>query len=208
MKKTIILLSLLGSTSFAFANNDIGSYLTDSRGHVVKSGSGLCVHTSSWKPGDTLEDCDEVAQVKNEKPYIPDAVIYPKEVQQEQINTHITKKEVLSANILFGFDKHQISNEGKNLLNKVIEENGNNISSIIIIGYTDPIGSTSYNQTLSTKRAQAVKDYLVSQGFKLESIHSEGRGETELKVSKENCYKVSLIKCFAPNRRVEITINN
>lgn len=62
-----------------------------------------------------------------------------------------------------------------------------------IIGHTDDEGTEAFNQTLSEKRADAVKDYLVGQGVPPKAIVSQGRGETEPIGADQ-----------AENRRVEI----
>jgi outer membrane protein OmpA-like peptidoglycan-associated protein len=51
-------------------------------------------------------------------------------------------------------------------------------SFINVIGYTDSQGKEEYNQDLSEKRAQAVKDYLVKQGIASDHIMVVGRGES------------------------------
>ena len=48
-----------------------------------------------------------------------------------------------------------------------------------IEGHTDSIGSDSYNQALSERRAQAVKAYLVSKGISATRLSTEGKGESE-----------------------------
>jgi len=48
-----------------------------------------------------------------------------------------------------------------------------------IEGHTDSIGSDSYNQALSERRAEAVKRYLVSRGIAASRLSTEGKGETE-----------------------------
>lgn len=45
-------------------------------------------------------------------------------------------------------------------------------------GYTDSTGSAAFNQTLSEKRAEAVRDYLVQQGLNAGSISATGFGES------------------------------
>ena len=83
--------------------------------------------------------------------------------------------------------------------------------SIVIVGHTDPLGSTEYNQRLSLARANAVRDQMVSQGVSANVIQTEGRGETELKITEAECKsqgkaqkRSDLIACLEPNRRVEI----
>lgn len=45
-------------------------------------------------------------------------------------------------------------------------------------GHTDSVGSEAYNQRLSELRAQAVRDYLISQGISPANITARGFGET------------------------------
>jgi len=69
-----------------------------------------------------------------------------------------------------------------------------------IEGYTDDVGSEAMNQTLSEKRAQSVRDYLVTQGIAESAITSKGMGESMPVApndSAENRQK---------NRRVEIVV--
>jgi OOP family OmpA-OmpF porin len=70
-----------------------------------------------------------------------------------------------------------------------------------IIGHTDSSGPKAYNQTLSEKRAQAVKAILVKKGLDADRITTVGKGENEPKVS--NATKEGRIQ----NRRVEAHIN-
>ena len=61
-RSTLLLLSLLLSSSFAFAGK-VGpkGYLVDSASDPVKSGFGLCWHTGTWTPADAVvEGCDDM----------------------------------------------------------------------------------------------------------------------------------------------------
>lgn len=51
--------------------------------------------------------------------------------------------------------------------------------SIKITGHTDNVGSEAYNQDLSLRRANAVKDYLVKNGVGEIQISTDGKGESE-----------------------------
>jgi outer membrane protein OmpA-like peptidoglycan-associated protein len=67
-----------------------------------------------------------------------------------------------------------------------------------IDGYTDARGTETYNQTLSTERAQAVADFLVSQGVPPERLVAVGNGEDSPRTADP----------YDPvNRRVEMRIN-
>ncbi|HSV59973.1 MAG TPA: OmpA family protein, partial [Variovorax sp.] len=83
--------------------------------------------------------------------------------------------------------------------------------SVLLIGYTDPLGSNEYNQRLSLARANAVRDHMVSAGVPANVIQTEGRGEADLKVTEADCKgqgkaksRSALIACLEPNRRVEV----
>lgn len=75
------------------------------------------------------------------------------------------------------------------------------VGPISIEGHTDSVGSAKANKTLSTKRAEAVKAYLVSKGVKAEKLNAVGFGEEKLKVSPE---KTKADK--ESNRRVEFKL--
>ena len=51
---------------------------------------------------------------------------------------------------------------------------------IHVVGHTDTVGSTAFNQGLSEQRAASVSSYLASQGLPAGRIREEGRGEREL----------------------------
>jgi len=78
---------------------------------------------------------------------------------------------------------------------------------INVNGHTDILGSPVYNQMLSEKRAEAVRDYLVSQGASAEKIEVYGFGKTlPIKSCREETGRRALIECLAPNRRVHIEV--
>jgi len=71
---------------------------------------------------------------------------------------------------------------------------------LIVEGHTDSQGSESYNQGLSQRRADAVRDYLVHGGYKADRIQSHGLGEGRPIADNANA------EGRANNRRVEIII--
>ena len=50
---------------------------------------------------------------------------------------------------------------------------------VTVEGFTDPAGSTSYNQRLGQRRADAVRDFLVSQGLAAEHVRTVSYGEAD-----------------------------
>jgi len=106
-----------------------------------------------------------------------------------------------SSNILFGFDRHDLSTEAKENLEKlVLILNEYPDTDIELQGHTDDKGSEAYNQTLSEKRAAAVSDFLVSKSILAERVAVKGFGETAPKYDNET------EDGRAQNRRVEFVI--
>jgi OOP family OmpA-OmpF porin len=111
----------------------------------------------------------------------------------------------LEAEKLFGFDKAQLKDTSE--IDQVVAKMKDNeiFASVKVIGHTDKLGSDAYNQKLSERRANQVRDYMISQGIEASRLIAVGKGETMPKV---NCDDVkgrkAQITCLAPNRRVEI----
>ena len=78
------------------------------------------------------------------------------------------------------------------------------LTNILVTGHADRLGSDDYNQQLSEKRANAVRDYLVGKGIDGSRLTAQGKGEAEPIVECDNKNKAELIKCLEPNRRVEV----
>ncbi len=68
-------------------------------------------------------------------------------------------------------------------------------------GYTDSTGSDEHNQALSERRADAVRDFLVSQGVSPENIQARGFGKSDPIASNESSAGRQL------NRRVEMVVS-
>lgn len=50
---------------------------------------------------------------------------------------------------------------------------------VTVEGFTDPAGSASYNQRLGQRRAEAVRDFLVSQGLSADQVRAVSYGEAD-----------------------------
>jgi outer membrane protein OmpA-like peptidoglycan-associated protein len=71
---------------------------------------------------------------------------------------------------------------------------------LIVEGHTDSRGGTSYNQDLSQRRANAVRDYLIQKGYPADRIQARGMGEGHPIANNASP------EGRANNRRVEIVI--
>ena len=138
-----------------------------------------------------------VVEVKPEPMPEPVAVAFPKVTIQSEM--------------LFGFDKSSVKPEGKVALDEqVVEQMRANpqVELLLITGHTDRIGSDQYNQKLSQRRADAVKEYLVSKGIDANRLHSVGKGESEPVAECSDARRKALIQCLQPNRRVVLEIES
>ena len=106
-----------------------------------------------------------------------------------------------SSNVLFAFDKSNLSNDAKTNLDKlVIVLNNYPDTDIELQGHTDSKGSEAYNQTLSEQRASAVSGYLSGRGISNNRVTIKGFGETIPKYDNETA------EGRTQNRRVEFLI--
>jgi outer membrane protein OmpA-like peptidoglycan-associated protein len=71
---------------------------------------------------------------------------------------------------------------------------------LLIVGHTDAVGTSEYNQALSQRRATAAANYLTAQSVSAARMNSVGRGETEAIASNDT------EAGRQANRRVEIAI--
>lgn len=124
---------------------------------------------------------------------------------EDQQTTH-------TLDVLFAFDKsgfNDIRPEGRVRLSRLatsLKQDGARGSIIRINGYAGRIGSASYNQTLSQKRADTVSDYLVGQGIAADRITASGRGISAPIADCDKSPRAGLVACLAPNRRVEVVV--
>jgi OOP family OmpA-OmpF porin len=112
----------------------------------------------------------------------------------------------ISAEKLFGFDKSKLQEGAKPILDGVVAKlkEHEEFKLVMVSGYTDRIGSETYNQKLSERRANEVTEYIVSQGVDASRLQAIGKGESEPVVDCKGVKGKKLIECLAPNRRVVI----
>ncbi|MBA3004765.1 MAG: OmpA family protein [Desulfurivibrio sp.] len=140
---------------------------------------------------------EPVAKAKVAEP-VPAPIVVPPPAPRFQ-------KYTLSVTELFGFDSAELQ-MSQPKLDEIATAlmNDSTIDDVLIVGYTDRIGSEKYNQKLSERRAEAVKKYLVDKGVKADRLTAKGKGEANPIVDCKGKKNVVLINCLAPNRRVEI----
>lgn len=106
-----------------------------------------------------------------------------------------------ASGMLYDFDSHAILNSaGTNLENLATSLKKFPNTTLLIVGHTDALGSSEYNQDLSRRRASAAADYLGNYGVSASRLRTTGRGETEPVGTNET------EGGRAANRRVEVAI--
>jgi len=125
-----------------------------------------------------------------------------------QLNTILQTRDsargliVNMSDVLFDFDKATLKPGAREKLAKVsgivLAYPGLKLS---VEGHTDSIGSDEYNMTLSEKRANSVRDYLIAQGVNEGSITAQGFGKTRPVATNDTNEGRAL------NRRVELVVS-
>nr|WP_269143487.1 OmpA family protein [Massilia phyllostachyos] len=115
------------------------------------------------------------------------------------------EKVTLEATKLFEFDKADVIMPSPKLdeIASALQAD-TSITNVDITGYTDRLGSEKYNLKLSERRANAVRDYLVSKGIDGNRLKAYGKGEANPLVQCNEKNRAALIACLEPNRRVEV----
>ncbi len=113
----------------------------------------------------------------------------------------VSEKVTFAAETLFDFDKSAVKPEGKTALDDLLSKlQGMNTEVVITVGHADAIGTEAYNQKLSIRRAQAVKDYLISKGVEASRVYTEGKGKAQPLADNKTA------EGRAKNRRVTVEV--
>jgi outer membrane protein OmpA-like peptidoglycan-associated protein len=129
-----------------------------------------------------------------------------KELQQNIPGATVTRvgegiAVTFASGLLYDFDSDVIrSGAAQNLRNLASSLNKYPDTDLLIVGHTDAVGSSEYNQALSQRRSTAAANYLTGQGVDPTRLQAVGRGETEPLATNDTEAGRQL------NRRVEIAI--
>jgi outer membrane protein OmpA-like peptidoglycan-associated protein len=168
---------------------------------------GLCVMAGAgWA-------ADEPEAVSNPRMKVLDLVFKVEDIggkildlQMKETDTEIRIE--LAADVLFDFDKADIRRDAGNALKQVgdiIKEKAK--GAVRIEGHTDSKGSDAYNQKLSERRANSVRDWLVkNEGLKNVRFSTSGFGAKKPAVSNTKPDGSDDPEGRQKTRRVEIVI--
>ena len=176
------------------------------QGSNLLAGDG-CVHTSAWSEdsaacggssgeGDAKSDSQSVAQTSAQTRTTTPATVAVASPAQ------LPERVVLVGRTMFQFDSDLLSTEGSNEMRKLsaMLRGYKDVRKVEVVGHTDSNGSKAYNQALSERRAETVKNWFQSviPGF---PVIATGAGESTPLASNDTREGRSL------NRRVEIKVD-
>ena len=136
--------------------------------------------------------------------FYSDAYTVPEELDEgEEIEKNILLREGSTRLLIyFDYDKAELRPESYPDLQRAVDFlQRNRDLSVEIAGHTDSIGSDTYNKGLSQRRAEAVREYMISKGVNRNRLKANGYGE-EQPVSDNGTDQGRAL-----NRRVEMRVS-
>ena len=113
-------------------------------------------------------------------------------------------KSIVIKNIYFDFDKSNVLEESKPVLDQLYYYMKHNADINVFIGaHTDCRGTDDYNNVLSDNRAKSTVEYLVGKGIGEERLKWKGFGKTQLIITNNKCSEEE----HQQNRRVTFKIS-
>lgn len=184
--------SLLGVALFAMhanvasADTDLRNVVRSNNGNIAKNSFGNCVRSNFHDDADACGPAPAAA-----------APARMTIAQDER-------------SVYFDFDKATLTDEARAKLDSLAGKltSDDQVKRANISGYADRIGTRSYNEQLSKKRAETVRRYLVSRGFiKGQVAQTKWLGESvPVTQCPDDLSREALIQCLQQDRRVEVEI--
>ena len=174
---------LIFSLTFSLAQAEEPGFVLQN-GSAVTDSSKQCVRTAASNPESVPAECSNA----------PKAVASDSEPSSNEnfdgcANIQCTpaistdgqtqgSNELISAEIPFMFDRSDLTSQATGKLDSFISALRQRVSNIIsIFGHTDSLGPDPYNDDLSERRANSVRDYLLNSGIPGREISVKGMGE-------------------------------
>jgi OOP family OmpA-OmpF porin len=120
----------------------------------------------------------------------------------EEKVTPVTTFNGQISDVIFEYNRYDLTNEARSILDGVAEYMAMNPSmKLKINGHTDNSGAELKNKTLSINRAEAVSSYLQAKGVAKGRLTTKGYGKTMPKATNDTPEGKQI------NRRVEIKVD-
>jgi outer membrane protein OmpA-like peptidoglycan-associated protein len=188
-RRTLLAAAMLAGAASSAQAQTLFDVVRDERGEFVHNSFGNCVRTRWISAADACGP-------------------QPVKTVQTQRRTYIAKDE---RTVYFGFDKADLTPEARQKLDHLSQtlRSDDYVQQARIVGYTDRIGKTDYNEKLSMRRAETVRKHLQQNGV-VTAQKTEVRwlGETVPVTScPDNLPRPKLIECLQRDRRVEVEVD-
>ncbi len=115
----------------------------------------------------------------------------------------VQEKVSFGSDQLFDFDKATLKATAVTALDDLVAKlkSATVLNSVRILGYTDGVGGNAYNEKLSLRRAETVRNYLTEHGVPADKITVQGKGKSDpIADNKTEAGR-------AKNRRVEVEVD-
>lgn len=120
---------------------------------------------------------------------------------EEFVSANMEEMSPISQTVTFEFDSAELTPEAKDALRSALNDSQRSVPmEAEIVGYTDDQGPESYNERLSEKRAQSVKEFISNLDVNVNEWEVEGRGEASPTAPNDSR------SGRAENRRVSVTL--
>lgn len=209
---TFLITGCASSPPAADGDDDGGAYVVDPDGNVYKDAEGNCWQTPNAPKEEMRAECgDQVAEVDGDADGdgVPDSRDEcpgtPRGTEVDARGCPIEKQApIVLKGVTFAFDSAQLTAQAEGRLDNVVDAlQASPDISFRIDGHTDSVGSEQYNQGLSQRRVESVRDYLTGHGVSSGRITaSEGHGESDPVATNETAAG------RAQNRRVELSVTD
>lgn len=138
------------------------------------------IESSSWAGGGAVIGAGVAAAYCWVHGASEEQVVMVEEVVEETVVVEPAEAVRVELDVKFDFDKAQVKPDSygdiKNLADFMTQYPQ---TTTVVEGHTDSVGSDAYNQVLSERRANAVRDVLVNQyGVSTDRVNAVGYGET------------------------------
>jgi outer membrane protein OmpA-like peptidoglycan-associated protein len=161
----------------------------------AQAGLSMSFFTEGPKPPRTVTDTVRITRRDT---------IYVNRIDTLRLTGAAPRPVVIGA-VNFAFNKSDLSNEAKTILDAIaasLVDPSNSARTITVTGNTDAIGSERFNSTLGQSRADQAKAYLVSKGVAESRVVARTQGE------KDPIAPNTTTDGRASNRRVLVMLTN
>lgn len=190
----LVALAALGFAGAVGAATDYQDSVKDNRGYAVRDTAGNCVRTK-WSGEDSA--CEDAVPV----PVPPVPAVRPQSAK-------IFKAD---RTVYFKFGKADLSPQARARLDALASRlrTSDDVQSARAVGFADRIGRADANLTLSQRRAEAVRRYMVAHRYsnmQNTEIRWQGEGVPTTQCGAHLAH-TALVACLQNDRRVEVEIS-